>query len=214
VLQGDVFAGVAVPNTGVEHEYAMIIAHPCNMRTGAVLRPKMKMIPVTAHEHIPFERWSRVVRVFPLPDMLGDGKNFAARFDDVGMVDSENLTVSSRVCSLTDRGILMLQQRYVYSDTRALIEMSTLGEAAAAVLAEAELLEQWNERLVLPSGIEGLEFEELLAEQARLFDDFLSRPVEGSIALRGMLQDEHRRAFVRRSVREEIGRRAEQASNA
>jgi hypothetical protein len=169
------------------------------------------MIPVNAHEHVPFDRWDRVVRFFPLPDMLGDGRNFAARFDEIGMVDSSQLAIETRASTLTERGILMLQQRWVFSDTRTELKMETLEEASAAVLAEAELLEDWNGSLVVANGLTGDDLERALGAQAALFDEFMSGVHEGGDTRRSVLKDQHRRPSVRRAVRDEIGRRAAHA---
>lgn len=207
ILQGDVFAGVTVPNVGVDHQHAMIIAHPCTMRQGADLKPRIKMIPVTPYEHVPWDRWDRVVRFFPLPDVLGDGADYAARFDEIGMVSNDELLVTRRVSTLTERGILILQQRYVFSDTRAELDLTTLEAASAAVLIEAELLEEWNERLALSGDPEGHALIEALAAQAYEFDAYLGSAGDDGLTRRELLNDQSRHASVRRAVREEIGRR-------
>lgn len=211
MLQGDVFSGVAVPNVGVKHQHAMIIAHPCTMRQGPALKPRIKMIPVTRYDHVPLDRCDRVVRFFPLPDLLGDGADYAARFDEIGMVSNDELRVTRRVSTFTERGIVILQQRYVFSDTRAEIDLATLQTASAAVLAEAELLEEWNERLALRGDPQGDALIERLDAEAHAFDEYLGGAGEDAVTRRELLKDQARHASVRRAVREEIARRSEEA---
>jgi hypothetical protein len=175
------------------------------MRAGPTLREAVKALPVTTYENVPFERWpTSHYRVFPLPDLAGDGQSYAAYFDWVGMVSSSELLHGRRVACLSERGILLLQQRFTFSDTRAVIGLDTLETAAAAVLAEAELLEEWNERLLPASESDDAT---VLAAEAEAFDRFLATRGEVGLTHREMLKDQHRRPSVRRSVRDEIERR-------
>jgi hypothetical protein len=201
LLQGDVFAGVVIPGVGIEHESALVATHPCTMRKGAVLVERVKALPVTPYQELDLDQWANShYRVFPLPDLIGGG-HYAARFE-IGMVQTADLTLDRRVATLSDRGMVMFQQRQIFADTRAVLTLARLQEVSAAVLAEAELLEEWNERLAGPGTLDQLELE------ACLFDDLLSeKQSDGS--LRDMLRDPSRRSHVRKVVRLAIRAREE-----
>lgn len=206
ILQGDIFREVTIPGVALAHELVMVISHPCSMRAGPALREAIKAVPVTEYEEVPLSRWpDSHYRVFPLPDLVGSIGHHAARFDWIGMVASSELRHERRIACLSERGMLLLQQRFTFSDTRAVIGLDTLETATASVLEEVELLEEWNEQLV---PLHASDVETALADEASAFDQFLQTEVEPGLTLRAMLREQHRRAAVRRSVREEIARRA------
>lgn len=202
VFQGDVFQA-RIRNVDVDHDLAMIISHPCSMREGPRLRRSMVMSPVVPYQRVPLDDWSTgYFRVFPLPNLIG-GEEYAARLDEVGMVLSERLTPDRRVACLSETGVLLLQQRHVFADTRAVVKLSTLEEASHSVLAEAELLEDWNETLVHRRVDAGQILDEALATEAYEFDSFLGDPSDpGSV--RHLLKSPARTPQARRLVRREI----------
>jgi hypothetical protein len=209
VMTGDIFQEVTIPGVGLDHEAAMVISHPCNMRAGARLRDRIQMIPIVNYQDVPLQQWTTGghARVYPLKDLeLLDGDACAARFDETGMVASGELSPEKRVLCLTERGVLLLLQRQIYAQSRAVIALATLEAAVAHVLAEAELLEEWNEELV-PSRLTSVsEIGEALELEATEFEAFMSD--EGrDMPLRAALLEQHRRANVRRIVRSEIKRR-------
>ena len=120
------------------------------------------------------------------------------------MVPSSDLVLSSPPAVLSDRGILLFQQRYIFADTRTVITLPTLQKASGAIFTEAELLEEWNETLVGAVAEEGLM--DALEREAIEFDELL-KTLQGDKTLRSMLDDEHLRSAVRKAVRIEIKRR-------
>ena len=164
------------------------------------------MVPVTEYQEIPLVHWpTGHFSVMPLPEFDSGGMaRAAARFDEVGMIATVELTTDRRVAYLSERGILILLQRLIYRQSRADISIETLGLACAPVLAEAELLEEWNESLV-PVG--GSDPATLLAHAASEFDAFLSTTSPEGDTLRELLKDQYRRPNIRRVVRDEIRRR-------
>lgn len=206
VFQGDVFERLVIPGVGIEHEVIAIGMHPCSMRRGSLLVDRLKAFPVTRYKDVGLEKWGEShFRVFPLPQLRA-GEDWAIRFDEVGMIESSALSLERRIATLSDRGILLLQQRQVFAETRTAISLATFGQASAAVLAEAELLEEWSERLanVVTDGPAAL------VREASEFDAFLGGP-QISGTLRERLREEHTRSAVRKAVRAEI-RRREQAA--
>jgi hypothetical protein len=207
LLQGDVFSDVTIPGVGIEHTLVIVATHPCTMRRGPVLVDRVKAHPVVPYDEVPLEKWGEShFKVFPLPQFRG-GEPFAARFDEVGMVPTAELSLDRRVAILSDHGILLFQQRQIFTDTRAALKLGTLQQASAAVLAEAELLEEWNERLAI-AGDPGNLLAAITSEAIE-FDKFLGLS-QSDLTLREMLRDEHRRSAVRKAVRAEIRRRSEE----
>jgi hypothetical protein len=171
------------------------------------------MIPVVRYRRVPFNEWpSGYFRVFPLPNLV-DGAEYAASFDEVGMVLSERLTPESRVACLSENGILLLQQRKVFSETRAVIKLETLEEASHNVLSEAELLEDWNRALVPMRQRGGETLHDALQAEAQAFDTFLGSPSEPT-SLRAKLRKRALAPEVRRTVRAEIAGRVESSGTA
>jgi hypothetical protein len=207
VLTGDVFGEVTIPGV-LDHELAMVISHPCNMRAGDRLRDRIQMLPVVPYQEIPLEEWTTGshARVFSLPESrLLDG-SCAARFDETGMVESVELLPERRRSCLSEEGILLLLQRMVFSQCRADIALPVFEKAVGHVLSEAELLEDWNRALVPLRTANGEDSMLALAAEATAFDEFLGAD-RGGTTLRDQLRDEYQRASVRRDVRAEIDRR-------
>ncbi|MDP9276119.1 MAG: hypothetical protein M3O99_11065 [Chloroflexota bacterium] len=205
-LQGDVFGGITIPGVGIDHVAAMVITHPCSMRRGANLLPRIQMIPVIAYEKVPFGKWALAhIRVFPLPNLEGDGKHFAASFLETGMVPSTDLIPDRRLAMLTEKGLLLLQQRYVHYLTRAVMQLESLQAVCKHVLIEAELHEDWCADLTPPRVAGGEPLESALASEAAEFLAFITKGNDPT--LQKMLEDPLLQADVRRRVRQEIARR-------
>ncbi len=206
-LTGDVFRDITIPGVGIAHTFAAVVAHPCNMRgAGGQLLDRIEMCPVTSYQDVPLDQWPNGhFKVFPLPAFGAGFDNAAVRFEETGMVPTRELQLGQRVASLAERGILILLQRLIFRKSRADIALATLEQACAHVLAEAELLEEWNETLVEPRVQTGEDLDTVLAEEAQQFDQFLSAtPRAGEPSRRESLKDQHRRPNVRREVREEL----------
>lgn len=211
ILTGDIYSGIAIPGVGIEHDLAVLVSHPCNMRSaGGQLRDRVQMCPVTAHQRIPFENWpDGYFGVFPLPEFDTEGLEHAAgHFDEIGMVATTQLTADCRVSYLTERGILFLLQRSIYRSSRVDVTLDTLGRACRHVLAEADLLEEWNERLLPLREGQGVGLVEALGLEAAEFDAYLSEATDYGSSRRDQLRDPHRQSQVRKEVRAEMVRRA------
>ncbi len=200
-MQGDVFEGVAIPNAR-EHRAILLMTHPCTMRGAAgQLKPVLQAAPLVEYQAVPLDQWATGhLRVFPLPD-LDDGAPCAALLEQVGLFRTEELDINRRIATLSEDGILLLQQRFVMCLTRARISLPRLDEASRHVLEEAELLEAWNETLAQPRVNAGEDRDTVLNEEAEQFDAFLRT---GDPELRSGLKAAAGRAAVRRAVRQEI----------
>lgn len=147
ILQGDVFDDVVLPGFGEEPLKVQIVAHPCAMRVGADLAPRVTVAPVRPHAKVSGRGWDGNLRVMPLSDLVGS-EHFATRFVDVTACPAELLTRDRRIASLSHRGIHVLQQRLVKHYTRTELELELLRRESAPVLTEAELQWDWVEAVL------------------------------------------------------------------
>lgn len=205
IMQGDVFNGVELPGLPYGPGLAMVMTHPCTMRTaGGALRTRLLAARVRPSPYIPPGQWPNGhFRVLPLPELnvSAAGQNYAAEFEELATVPSGDLDLDRRVACLSDYGIIVLQQRRVHSETRVEVEVATLYEQAAPNLEEAELLHEWLEDLVLDEASN-----EEIGQQTAEFDALLSA---NNAALRESLKNALSRAAVRKAVRDEIGKRSQ-----
>lgn len=207
VCQGDVFADVAIPGRDTPG-LAMVISHPCAMRAGPRVRERVTIAPVSEHRAIALTDWaSGHLRVMPLPALREDGQAYAANLEEPATVDSARLVLEQRIASLSDQGIVLLQQRYIHNHSRAAIPLEVLYKASAHVLEELELHESWNIALVRPAVQGGGELGAVLEEQAEAFDQLMLTKASDDRNLRGLLKSASERGHVRRIVNRAIAER-------
>ena len=190
-LQGDVFRDTTTNVNGL----AVILTHPCSMRAGYKMRPQQTLARIEGIRPPATESlWrSEYLDYMPLPGLfhssIGNGYP-AADFRLIATVPSSDLRPDDRVASLSNAGILRLQQRLAHYMTRVVIDLPTLSEACEAVLIEADLQEEWVEAATRE---EGLMVEAEKEFQALLDDD--------NRRLRDKLQEAHARPDAIREIR-------------
>ena len=108
---------------------------------------------------------------------------------------------------MSNRGIVLLEQRYIHNHSRASIPLELLYEVSAAVLEELELQESWNLALVRPGVEGGGDLAALLEQEAEAFDQVMLSDHEDTRSLRELLQTSSERANVRRIVSRAIAER-------
>lgn len=102
------------------------------------------MLVVEVEEGVVRSKWTKQAYTeMPLPDLFGDGKNYVAKFINVQVVDSDSLDPEIRVATLSQLGVNLLLQRWVYHNTRVAIKTSTYDDQTFGPFNEAELLEDW-----------------------------------------------------------------------
>lgn len=194
ILQGDVFEGIAVPGLGDERLTVQVVMHPCSMRRGAELVERVQVAPVESYQRV--TNWNGHTRVMPLPDLYKDGKHYAAKFGDTTAVAASSLTLHRRLASLTQQGILVLQQRIVKDHARLDLPLTLFREQSAPVLAEAEMQESWIE-----TSLQGSEVLDIDAV-ARAAADFQSWLDEDDRKRRKELGIEANHASLRKATRQ------------
>jgi len=201
LLQGDVFDGVVLPGFGDDPRKVQIVAHPCAMRTGASLTPRITVAPVEPYQPVSVKAWDGHPRVMPLAELVS-GKHFAAKFVDITACPVELLTKDRRIATLSNRGIFVLQQRLIKHYTRAETELEVLRSQSAPVLTEAELLWDWLETVL--SDLE-INDDGTLDLEAEVFEEWMR---SGSPSRQERLRAETNHADVRRDAQRASAERA------
>lgn len=143
LLTGDVLQEVEIPGLEGSGD-ALILAHPCSMRQGAELRPRILMARVSQAQEISFAQWKTgYYRIMPLPELYGPGTHAKANFDELGLVQAEDVRASPRLACLSRKGINLLQQRFIFHLTRLAVPTYKLDQVAAGVFEEVDLAEEW-----------------------------------------------------------------------
>ncbi len=198
IMQGDVFRNVEIPGIERGLGLAVVLTHPCSMRTRAgLLRPKLLLGRVIEHQNVPPEKWpDGWYRILPLAHLRSATDSLALDFEQLGTVSTADIVVSDRVAYLTDYGATVLQQRFLHHLSRVVVALAVLYAQAAPNFEEADLLYEWLDALVLDPSAED-EVEHQTAE----FNHFLNANDE---ELRRLLRDVVTRSSVRMRVRVEI----------
>lgn len=192
ILQGDVFADVVLPGFGDEPRLVQVVTHPCAMRRGLDLLPRITVAPVERYKLVEGDDWDGHLKVMPLGELIA-GKHYATKFVDVTAAPSDLLTYEARIATLSNRGIYLLQQRIVKHYTRLEVDLPVLRSQAAPVLEEAEQQRDWIETVLPPEDwtIENL------AEEAKAFDEWLS---DGDPSRRDLLRSDETHTDIRRAA--------------
>jgi hypothetical protein len=191
-LTGDIFTGVRIP--GIDDEgLAVVLTHPCSMRIdGVSLVDRLLMAKVTEGQDVPLPEWvTGHFKIMPLPGLIG--MPHAARFDDIGLVRTEDLERSERTACLTPFGTNLLQQRFIWYLTRFIVPTHQLNEACAAVFEEADLCEEW----VMAASQRGQDVSDAQVE----FHEWIRSRSESGTRRQESLADPQKRAGVRRDMR-------------
>jgi hypothetical protein len=200
VMTGDVFDGPTVPGCD-EHSAVMILSHPCSLRTdGVQLVERVQALPVVPSIEIPIGGWKGNYRVMPLPDLRGDDTPYVAKLTEFGMVPAEDLDLHRRICTLTEIGIELLQQRFFHNQSRVKVELPTLHKQAAPAFVEIELWTQWNEAYAEPRIEHGEDRDDVLRQEGYAFDQVMRRNLQNDLTMRDALKQERFHAEVRRQV--------------
>lgn len=144
------------------------------------------------------QRWSKgQFDYMPLFDLPNEGTKSAVHLIDLHSVNSVDLRVSERIAALSDFGITVLLQRWIFQMSRVPVVLPELAELVGPLLAEAEIQEDWCAAALASAGSGGTDAAVLAASSARL-QEVLGGPGPGT--LRAELKDPAMRATVRKRV--------------
>lgn len=194
LLQGDVFDDIVLPGFGEDPLTVQVINHPCAMRRGPDLLPRITVAPVIPHQLVSGKsEWQRYLRVMPLAE-LRDDKHYATKFVDVTSASADLLTLDKRIASLTNKGIYVLQQRLVKHYTRLEVPLGLLHKESAPVLEEAH--QQWDWVDTVLSGSQQAQLEAVEAE-GKQYQAWLD---QGNPTRRTLLKEEINYTDLRREA--------------
>jgi hypothetical protein len=193
LLQGDVFDGIVLPGFGDQPMKVQIINHPCAMRIGANLTPRITVAPVEPHPRVSGRGWDGNLRVMPLPALI-DEKHFATKFVDVTAAPAELLARRRRIATLSHQGIYILQQRLIKHYTRVEMPLELLRRESAAVLTEGVLQWDWIEDVLTEAELAD---ESAIEAEGKVFDTWLG---EGDPSRRELLRNEIHHTDVRKQA--------------
>lgn len=190
VMTGDVFVDVAA-NGSDEPVTVMVAGHPCTIRgRDGALQPRIACVRVVSFQAVPYRRWpTGFFNHFPLSAVAEAGTQ-AADLQEWLTVENSELSRDRRRLTLTEWGVIVMQQRLIHSLTRFVAPPSALEEAVRPVLREAELERDW---------VEGLDGTASLEQRVADFGMFM-----GEADRRARLRDRAKESAVRREVAGEI----------
>lgn len=175
----------------------ILAQHPCAMRRGSVLVDRLLGYGVEARPSAPPRDWAAGdYRRFFLPDLM-NGLQYAAEFDEICVVEAASLDPERRLAVLSEYGVNLLVQRWLYHNTRVVVPTYTIGEQTGGQFEEAELLAEGCGALI--------EAGETHEASVAIIDAWLSTPpTEGMPARRQMLQVPQERSTVRSGLRRQL----------
>lgn len=170
--QGDVFV-----NSGAGDEehptMSAILMHPCTMREGVTLRPKVTVVEARFFGKYSknLSRWvNGNYSQIPLPRLINSRHTYVVDLDTPAVRSSSTLKRTDRIATLADLGMIYFQHRVIFHSSRLAIGIKELAQANSGLTAELEMQRQWSDLSV--SGDLVTEAEVEAAE--RVFDEFLS----------------------------------------
>jgi hypothetical protein len=199
VFTGDVFLKVRVQGIGqTKTKSIMIIQHPCALRTDGVnLHPRLPAAEVRTHPLISAEDWTKHISKMPLPELVPtaeSGKRHqAAFFDELYLVDPEELDPAKRAACLSQTGVNLVLQRWVNHSSRVVVATWKYQEVSSAVYEEADLIEEWCEERTRP---------EATAQEATLEAlKWLRADAGGGVTRQQLLENPQNRSGIRKEMR-------------
>jgi hypothetical protein len=202
LLTGDVFTRVQIRKTTgeVQTKSVMILQHPCTMRTtGAALKDSLLVASLRNFPVLGRGQWSTNEKCMPLPDLRpgidSGARNQGAFFESAYFVHPDDLLAGTRIACLSEIGMYLALQRWMYHSSRLAVPTWQLEEANSHVYAEADLGEAWGEVAV---GC-GVSLDASVAD----FDAWLGAAPNGT-SRRDMLRSTGQRSQVQRDMKQEL----------
>ncbi|MFD6515167.1 hypothetical protein [Rhodococcus sp. NPDC060176] len=179
---GDVF--------DVDGAFQILVQHPCALRRGMTLHPKLLTAQVREVSEKPRTEWkNHRLTEMPLPGLRDDSKHYVADFDLLSTMPSESLKTSARIAVLSQFGVNVLSQRWVYHNSRVLVPTRTFDLQTFGPYNEAELSEEWA--IMHPDK----------NNSAKLFDEWIR---DGQPSRQSLLADQQTASAVRREMRQHL----------
>lgn len=197
---GDVLRDVPCSRGGDPFPLVMLMSHPCSMRSGTVLRERIVVAGISdgPYPGKKSEKWANkhydFMPLFGLPDAP---EIQAVALGELHAASSADLDVSKRVLALSNFGVSVLLQRWIYQLSRDPVPLQDLEEFVAPILAEVEMQEEWCQTALDVAGGDE-DPADVLGRGTQRVQELLGKP--GSGGLRDQLADPASRADVRRQI--------------
>lgn len=161
-----------------------VVTHACSMRRGTVLHATQMTAPIQS-QSVGLAQWATgFFDWMPLPGLAVAGVTHpAALLRTLHTVDTAEIEEADRVGVMSEHGVQLLQQRLAHHLTRVVIDLATLGEHCAPILAEAELHEEW---LAALGPATDTEFQAFLDADDRKVRSWLGQPGTRPQAMRAV----------------------------
>lgn len=206
IMFGDIFQDVSCSRGGDAEGLVMIMSHPCSMRRGAKLKERILTARVSPFDqNLSSRRWrTGYYDLFPVRGPGGPSEQYVVELSELHSADSGCLQLEKRNTSLSDHGVAVLLQRWIYQTSRDPVPHEDLLELIAPVMAEIEMQESWCDA-ALEAAEDRSDDNGVVVNASDSFQSYIGRPGEGGV--RDQIQDASRRASARRQIRVEISRR-------
>lgn len=172
------------------------VQHPCTMRRGLRLQPKILVCAVGPFaDRIP-DDWStgHFRRTF-LPQMVGQ-EAYAVEFSDMDLVTAVEVGAADRVVILSAYGVNLLLQRWTNHNNRVVIPTMTINVQTAGPFEEADLVSEALDALIAAG-------DKYATAEAKV-DAWLGNRAGGGPSHRDRLSDAQSRSTVRRALRAQL----------
>lgn len=122
----------------------MILQHPCALRADGIhLVDRVLVASVCEVAKMP-KSWSGHYRLMPLPGLKGPDLCLVADFTLIEIVSPSDLEAANRIAILSQVGVnLLLLQRWIRHNTRAVVRSSTISDEMIGPYDEAHLTADW-----------------------------------------------------------------------
>ena len=203
IFTGDVFFDVPVIGED-EPKNVLVLQHPCVIRRGLVLIPKVLVAEVRPEGVQRPSRWTHLPRQMPLAELVVDGRpaHYAGFFVDHQLVRAESLDINRRIACMSQRGVNLLLQRWVHHHSRVIVPTFNYQDVTSPQYEEADIIEEW----CLDREDDGVSASAATAE----IDTWLTGD-KGPTSPRVRLEDPQQRSAIRRDVRAHLGWARDQA---
>lgn len=195
IFTGDVFFGLTVESEE-QTRNVLVLQHPCVIRKGVELTPKLLVAEVAPAALLPPSQWAEnFFRQLPLAQLVAgeNPKHFAAFFDRHHLIKRKDLQLDHRVAVMSQRGVNLLMQRWVHHNSRMIVPTQEYQKVTSAQYEEADIIEEW---------CIDREDDKVALDSATVEIDTWLTGDKGPTSPRARLEDPQQRSTVRREVRE------------
>lgn len=173
-----------------------LVQHPCAMRRGISLAPKLLACEVKVNDSGTPKDWSRghFKKMF-LPDL--DGASYFIDFEEFDAFSRDELEKGTRMAILSSLGVNLLTQRWLYHNSRVIVPSITINAQTSGPFEEADLMQEACDDLMSA----GRNFSDAVGA----VDQWLGEAAGGRNSTnRDLLADPQQRSSVRVNLRRQV----------